>query len=170
MKVPVALAYRVTDDLSIGGSVGLGVCNAEFEGPYFLNGPTLPGIPTEFHAHGWGADFVWSAGMQYQYNDCTTFGAAYQSSPAISVLIGNSAVTVPGVGRPAYDSEMYLEWPQSVSLGVRRQVGEFRSISADVVWFDWSHSFDRIGLALHGPGNELFPQQIDRERAARLAR
>src|SRR5215471_18420809 len=65
VKFLPGVAYRVTDRLSIGGTVGVGVSYAELEGPYFLQGPSLPGTPTVFHTHGLGADFIWSAGMQY---------------------------------------------------------------------------------------------------------
>ena len=159
VKVPVALAYKVTDELSIGGSVGLGICNAELEGPYILNGPTLPGLPTDFRTHGWGADFIWSAGLQYQWSESTTFGAAYQSASPFT-LRGNTAVDVPGLGSSSYSSVVHFKWPQSVSLGVRHALCECRNVSFDVVWFDWSHSFDQFGMELSDPGNPFFPPQI----------
>ena len=53
VKIPVGLAYRVTDRLSIGGTVGLGVSYADLEGPYFLNGPNpLAGTPTDLRRTG----------------------------------------------------------------------------------------------------------------------
>jgi long-chain fatty acid transport protein len=159
VKVPVGLAYKVTDNLSIGGSVGLGVCNASLEGPYTLNGPTLPGVPTDFRTHGWGADFIWSAGLQYQWSECTTFGAAYQSAAPFR-LDGNTAVDVPGLGSSSYDSVVQFEWPQSVAVGVRHALCECRTVSFDVVWFNWSQAFDNFGMELTGPGNPFFPPQI----------
>jgi long-chain fatty acid transport protein len=159
VKVPVALAHKVTDELSIGGSVGLGICYADLEGPYFLNGPSLPGLPTDFRTHGWGADFVWSVGLQYQWSEDTTFGAAYQSASPFT-LAGNTAVDVPGLGPSSYASTVRFKWPQSVSVGVRHALGCCRTISADVVWVDWSHAFDNFGMQLTDPSTPGFPPQI----------
>ncbi len=56
MKILPALSYRVTDRLSIGATLGLGLSYAELEGPYFLQGPTLPGPLTLLRTHNEGAD------------------------------------------------------------------------------------------------------------------
>ena len=68
------------------------------------------------------------------------------------MLNGDSSVTVPGLGDHArYDSALSVEWPESVGIGIRHALCPHRTISADVVWFDWSHSFDHFSLELNDP-------------------
>jgi long-chain fatty acid transport protein len=165
VKIPVGIACRVTDQLSIGGTIGLGVSYADLEGPYFLNGPNpLAGLATDLRTHGLGADFIWSVGMQYCVSDDTTIGASYLSASPF-VLNGDSSVTVPGLGTTRYDSALSVEWPESVGIGIRHALCPHRTISADVVWFDWSHSFDHFSLELNDPSNPAFqaraPQLTD---------
>ncbi len=159
VKVPFGLAYRVNDRLSIGGTVGVGICYADFEGPYFLNGPSLPGTPLDVRTHGSGADFIWSVGMQYLLTDDTTIGATYESSSPFR-LNGNTAVDVPGLGPSSYASELHIEWPQSVAVGIKHCLCPHRTIAADVVWLNWASSFDHFVLFLHDPGTPAFPPQI----------
>ena len=160
VKILPAVACRVTDELSIGATLGVGVSYGQFEGPYFLQGAgPFTGIPTLIKTHGWGADLVWSVGMQYELTDTTTLGATYQSSAPFT-LGGSTRVTVPGIGTSQYDSNLHVEWPQSVAAGVRQQLGCCRVIAADVVWFDWASAFDQVVLGLHGANNPFFPPTL----------
>lgn len=161
VKILPALSYRVTDRLSIGATLGVGMSYAELEGPYFLQGPSLPGPLTLLHTHNEGADMVWSAGLQYQLTDNTVFGATYQSASPFA-LRGNTSVDVlaPPLGSSRYDSTLDVEWPQSVALGLKYDICPHRSVGVDVVWYDWEHSFDQFTLNLHNPNNPGFPPQI----------
>jgi long-chain fatty acid transport protein len=154
-------AYRVTDRLSIGGTVGVGVSYAELEGPYFLQGPSLPGPLTIMHTHNEGACLVWSAALQYKLTDCDTFGATYQSPSDLS-MGGNTTVNVlaPPLGRSTFDSTLHVTWPQSVALGLKHEFCPHRRMGVDVVWYDWQHSFDNFELDLRDPSNPGFPPQI----------
>jgi long-subunit fatty acid transport protein len=159
-KILPAVSCRVTDQLSIGATLGMGVSYAELQGPYFLNdsGP-LHGLPIDLRTHGFGADVIWSFGAQYLVDDDTTIGATYQSSSPF-VLHGNSNVVTPGLGQTSYDSDLHVEWPQSVALGIRHALCPHRTIAADVVWYDWSHAFDNFELDLNHPTNGGFPPSV----------
>jgi long-chain fatty acid transport protein len=161
VKILPAVSYKVTDRLSVGATLGVGVSYAELEGPYFLQGPSLPGPLTLLHTHNQGADLIWSAGMQYQLTDDTVFGATYQSSSPFA-LKGNTSVDVlaPPLGSTRYDSTLHVEWPQSVALGIKHDLCPHRSVAVDVVWYDWQHSFDKFRLDLHNPSNGAFPPQL----------
>jgi long-chain fatty acid transport protein len=161
MKILPGVSCRVSDRLSVGGTFGLGVCYASLEGPYFLQGPSpLAGIPTLLNAHGTGATPVWSAGLQYELTECTTLGATYQSASDFD-LGGNTRVTVPGLGSSSYDSTLHVKWPQSVGVGVRQQLSSTQTLSADAIWFDWSHSFDQFEMTLSNPTNPFFPPLVE---------
>jgi long-subunit fatty acid transport protein len=150
-KVLPGISARLTDRLSVGGTFGVGVSHAELEGPYFLQGPTLPGTPTLMNLHGTGATPVWSVALQYALTDTTTLGATYLSSSRFE-LEGETRVVLPfGAGNLIYDSELEIEWPQSVGVGVRQQLDCCQTVSADVIWFNWSDAFDEFQLNLRNP-------------------
>jgi long-chain fatty acid transport protein len=154
MKVLPALSCRVTDRLSVGGTFGVGISHAELEGPYFLQGPSLPGFPTLMDMRGTGATPVWSVGLQYQLTDTTTVGATYLSDSRFT-LDGNTDVSIPGFGDFAYDSQLKMSWPQSVAVGVRQEVGQFSTVSVDVIWYNWSQAFDEFRMTLTNPLNPI---------------
>jgi long-chain fatty acid transport protein len=161
VKILPALACRLTDRLSIGATLGVGFSYAELQGPYFLQGPTLPGPLTLLHTHGMGADLVWSAGLQYQWSDETTLGATYQSASPFK-LRGDTNVDVlaPPLGSSSYNSILNATWPQSVGVGIRHQLSPCQVIACDVIWYDWQDAFDQFTLNLNRPGNPGFPPQI----------
>ncbi len=141
----------------MGGTFGLGYSQVEFEGPYFLQGPTLPGTPTLVNVHGRGVTPVWSMALQYQLTCTTTVGATYLSASRFD-LEGETRVDLPfGLGSTIYDSELEIEWPQSAGVGVRQQLGPYETLSADVIWFGWSGAFDEAGLRLRNSSNPGFP-------------
>ena len=162
MKVLPGLSCRLTDQLSVGGTLGVGISHAELEGPYFLQGPSpLAGTPTLLDAQGTGATIVWSLGLQYELTPTTTIGAAYISESNCT-LRGNTRVEVPLLGSTAYDSELQVTWPRSVSLGARHQLCAHRALSADVLWYDWSSAFDDFGIRLRNSRNPYFPELTER--------
>jgi long-chain fatty acid transport protein len=116
LKVLPGLSCRVTERLSVGGTFGLGISHAELEGPYFLQGPTLVGLPLMLDLQGSGATTVWSAGLQYRLTEATTIGATYISESDFT-LRGNTRVDVPMFGATNYDSQLDVTWPQSVGVG-----------------------------------------------------
>jgi long-chain fatty acid transport protein len=160
-KILPGVACQVTDELSLGGTLGVGYCYGGFQMPYILQGPTLPGTPVVLNTHGAGACLVWSVGAQYQLSDTTTLGASYQSQSEYT-LDGNTDIVVPAFGpfgQTSYDSSINVVWPQTVGVGLRHEFSPQRIGSVDVIWYDWSSAFDQVQLNLSGPSNPLFPQQ-----------
>src|SRR5205823_1905817 len=148
----------LTEQLSIGATLGLGISQVDLEGPYFLQGPSLlAGTPTLVDLHGTGVTPVWSVGLQYQVMEGTTVGATYLSASRIE-LDGNTRVTLPGaLGSSNYDSELRIEWPESVGVGIRQELCPCQTLSADLIWFGWSSAFDEFRLRLRHPSNPFFP-------------
>ena len=154
MKVLPGISYGVTENLSIGATFGVGITHAELEGPYFLQGPSLPGTPTLMDMRGTGAAPVWSVGAQYFLTDTTTIGLTYLSASSFD-MSGNTDVFIPGLGSFTYDSTLSMMWPESVSFGVRQEVGEYSTVSADIIWYNWSEAFDEFRMTLTNPLNPV---------------
>ena len=157
-KILPGLSYKLTDRLSIGGTFGVGVSYASLNGPYTLQSPPLTGTPILLDIHGGGATQVWSVGMQYLLTDDTVLGATYQSASNFN-LHGSAQVNLPaalgGFGT-TYQSTIAIKWPQSVALGVAHKLCPHRTVSADVIWFDWANSFNQVGVTLQNPTNPVF--------------
>ncbi|MCC7085393.1 MAG: outer membrane protein transport protein [Pirellulales bacterium] len=158
-KILPGIACRVTDELSIGATLGVGYSYAKFEAPYILQGPTLPGLPVILNTHGAGASLLWSVGAQYRWSDATMLGAAY-TSPAQFTLNGNTDLQVPGIGQSSYDSTIDMTWPQTVGIGLRHEFCPHRIGSVDVVWYDWASALDDFSVRIRDPSNPAFPPQV----------
>ena len=156
-KVLPGLACRVNDQLTIGGTFGVAASHMELEGPYYIQGPTLPpGFPLMLDLQASGAAITWSLGMQYELTERTTIGAAYTSETQFG-LHGPSTVEVPGLGASRYDTRLNVTWPQSVGLGIKHKICPHRIIAADVIWYGWSQAFDSFRLWFNNPGTPGFP-------------
>uniref|UniRef100_A0A7C4QNT1 Transporter n=1 Tax=Schlesneria paludicola TaxID=360056 RepID=A0A7C4QNT1_9PLAN len=160
-KIVPAAAVKLTDRLSIGGTIGVAVSHAELEGPYTLqNAGVLTGLPTLIDVQATGAAPIFSVGLQYRLSDATTVGLAYQSESRFH-LDGNAAVALPGLGPLRFDADVDVTYPRTLGLGVRHQLDRQRVVSADVVWFNWSAAFDDFGITLTQAPlpslHELFP-------------
>lgn len=156
-KVLPMLAYRLTDRLSVGTTLGVGISHMELEGPYFLQGPNpFRSTPTMLDLQDTGAAICWSIGLQYQLTEATTVGVTYQSECHFH-LDGTARVDIPGLGQSAFDSQLDVTWPRSLGLGVRHELCPHRILSTDVIWFDWSRAFDAFDLHLTNPRNLAFP-------------
>ena len=154
-RILPGVAYKATDRLSIGATLGVAVLVADLEGPYTLQS-SLPGLPTRIDLDAGGAALSWSTGITYELTDATTIGVNYQSENRFKAH-GTTAVDVPGLGHSEYDTRMFITFPQSVGAGIRHELCPHRILSVDLVWYDWSSAFDTIGLRLSSPSNPFFP-------------
>lgn len=159
-KVLPGVAYRLTDRLSVGATFGVGISHAELEGPFFLQTGPLQGVPTVLYLDASGATPVWSTGLQYQLSERTMVGVTYQSESRFC-LRGNMSADVylpgPTIVSSDFDVRMNLTWPRSVGLGIKHDLSPRQRVSADVIWFDWPHAFDTLGLELSNASNPLIP-------------
>ncbi|HUG92335.1 MAG TPA: outer membrane protein transport protein [Planctomycetaceae bacterium] len=164
VKVIPGLAYRVNDRLSIGATLGLGYSYAELEGPLFIQShPLLQGTPTLIHLKADGLSPTWSVGAQYDVSERTRIGITYTSETRFR-LEGDAEATIFGLNpldptfgvSSKFDLEADLVWPQSVGIGITHWLTCRQRVSADVLWFDWSHAFDRLDLKLSNPSQAMF--------------
>jgi long-chain fatty acid transport protein len=99
--LPIALGVDVTERLSLGASLGIGI--AFFDGPFV-------------GASGMTPDYALRAtlGANYLLTDYTTVGAYYQTEQAFQ--FNDGVVINPGPGQTAFDVRMDL--PQNIGFGV----------------------------------------------------
>lgn len=165
-KVLPGVAYRVTDRLSIGGTLGVAISHAELESPFTVQTGPLAGSPTFIDLQASGAALTWSTGLQYRLTERTLIGVTYTSESRFR-LDGNARAEVFGLGQSYYDLQLDLVWPRSLGAGLRHQFAERYTFSSDVIWYDWSEAFNQLDLKLSDPTNPIFgallgPQLNDR--------
>jgi long-chain fatty acid transport protein len=159
IKILPGLAWRPTDKLSIGATVGLAYSYEELETPFFLQQGPAAGAPVLMKLVGDGFAPTYSAGIQYQLTETTMLGAAYTSEDRFS-LDGHLDAQVFGLGPGPvgthYESSAKMAWPQTVGIGIKQDLTPRQRISLDVVWVDWADAFKNIGLELSGSSNPIF--------------
>jgi long-subunit fatty acid transport protein len=157
VKLLPGVAFRPTERLSLGATLGAGITIADLEGPYVLQGPSfLRGTPTLLDLDADGAALIWSLGLMYKFSDCTSVGVSYLSESRFEAG-GTTLATVPGLGQSFYETQLDITWPRSLGLGVRHELCSHRILSTDVIWYDWSGAFDSFGIHLSRPTNGFFP-------------
>lgn len=130
-NIPVALAVDVTDRLSMGASLSLGI--AFFDGPFVDVG----GMTTDYALRG-------TVGLNYVLTETTSLGAYYQSEQ--SYRFDNAFILNPGLNQTAFDVNMDL--PQNLGCGVaNNSLLEGRLLLAvDVLYKYWDEASLYKGL------------------------
>jgi long-subunit fatty acid transport protein len=156
-KVLPGVSYQVNERLSIGAAVGVGIGQVELEGPFFVQTGPLAGAPTLLDLQATDATVVANIGLQYKITPRTTLGIAYTEESRF-VFDGSSVATLftpLGVIGSDFDTQIDLVWPRSLGVGVKHEMANCHRVAADVIWYDWSHAFDRIDLVFTNPSNPV---------------
>lgn len=156
-RIVPAAAFRVTDRLSVGATLGVGISHAELEGPFFLQTGFLAGAPALLDLQATGATPTWSVGLQYELTERTMLGLVYNGENRFT-LDGHMSTTVflpPVPQQSRFDADVDLVWPGSLGGGITHVVDEHQRISADVTWTHWAHAFDRLDIELHNASNPV---------------
>lgn len=154
-RILPGISARMTDRLSVGGTLGVGASHIELEGPYTLQTGGLVGTPTRMDLQATGAGLSWSLGLQYSLSPKTTLGATYQSETRLE-LDGTTRVEVPGLGLSEFETDLHMTWPRSVALGLRHELCRHRVIGLDLIYFNWQKAFDEAGLYLSEASNPAY--------------
>jgi long-chain fatty acid transport protein len=157
-KILPALSYQVNDRLSIGGSVGLGFCHVDLDGPLYVQTGPFAGVPAIVDLSATGVAPTGSVGMQYRLSDSTVLGATYTEQTNFNLRGGVHATLLPGFPIVSnFDTKVRIKWPRSVAVGLKHDICPHHRISGDVIWYDWAHAFDQLGLELSASSNPFIP-------------
>ncbi len=144
-KLLSGVSCRVTENLALGGTMGAGINHTELD---------LPGM----ELRGNGLAFIWSLGLQYELSEQTMLGLSYNSASRFD-LNGTASLDL-GAEHARYDLDMGLVWPESFGGGLRHELNQRRTVSADVIWYKWSGAFDKVDLTMTNPNNQNVPPVI----------
>jgi long-chain fatty acid transport protein len=156
-KILPAVSCQVTDRLSIGAAIGVGIGHVELEGPFYVQTGPLAGAPTLMDLQGTDAAVVGNVGLQYALTPQTTIGVSYTEETRF-IFDGTTRATLitpAGLVGSDFDTQIDLVWPRSLGVGVKHELCPCQRIAADVIWFDWSHAFNRLDVAFSNPSNPI---------------
>ncbi len=151
-KILPGVAVRLNDQLTVGATLGLGVCHVELEGPFNIQTGPLAGLPTLFDLQTTGTTVVGSVGLQYQISPQTMLGLTYTEESRFT-LDGSVRATTP-VPLPLptdFDAQFDITWPRSAGVGIKHDLNCEHRVSCDVIWYNWSEAFDSFGIRLSNP-------------------
>jgi long-subunit fatty acid transport protein len=156
-KMLVGASYTPADCdcISIGATIGPGLSFVNLEGPYTLQGPTAPGLPTLLDMGVSGVGFTWSIGASCQLTQRTSVGLSYLGE--VNITADGTVGLISPLGMTTYDAEASIAWPRSLGAGIRHQWSDRIVVATDVIWYNWSNAFDSIDLALRDPTNGAYP-------------
>lgn len=158
MKILPGIAFHVTDKLSVGAAFGIGVTRIELDGPFYMQSGLLKGAPANFDLNGTGAAPIWNIGLQYEFDERTTVGLAYNSDANFGAKGDlHAQVLAPIPIQSDFNSRIAITWPQSLGLGIKHLLTEQHRFAADVIWYGWSSAFDDVGLKLTHASNPIVP-------------
>ncbi len=136
LRIGPALAYKVSDRLSVGANLSLVVNQMSIKN---FDTSTLPPRSMNFpNDVAYGGSFV--LGTLYRLSDRTNFGAAYTSRSYTEDLKWNMD---DGKWRLSFQD------PQTLAIGISHQATDRLQLAADLKWLDYSGV--RTSATLHGP-------------------
>jgi long-chain fatty acid transport protein len=157
-KLLGALSYRVTDRLSIGGNLGIGINYLDLQGPLYLQSGLLRGAPTIVNLQNTGVAPVGSFGIQYLLTKKTTLGLTYITESKFK-MGGNMDAQAFGLAPfPIYTkfaTTTDLVWPRSLGFGMSHRFNRRNVLGVDVIWYDWHNAFNQVNVNLTNPSNPL---------------
>ncbi|HUY91955.1 MAG TPA: outer membrane protein transport protein [Pirellulales bacterium] len=159
-KVLPTLSYRVTDRLSIGGSVGIAASYLDLEGPLFMPSGALAGAPAIVNLQGFGVAPVGSFGLQYKLSEKTMLGLSFTSMTKFhmgGVMNANIYGVTPAPIYSRFSSSTDINWPRSLGIGLAHKFNRKHMVGIDMIWYDWKHAFNGVGINLTDSSNPMVP-------------
>lgn len=137
-----AVAYRVTDKLSLGASV----IARYIHGRMSNNLPAMVGGGySDFDLDGWTA--AWSIGAMYEFTPDTRLGVSFKGK-SMQTVKGSHKVTGSPVGlnQDLTNGEASPDLPASLLVSGFHKLNDKVGLSASVRWTDWQDSFQEFSL------------------------
>ena len=171
-----AIAYKVSDTLSLG--LGVSVTYAEAEigtsipqifGP--LLGSEALGNLTVIKMSGDDIGFGWNVGAFWQATDTTTLALSYRSETKLDLegeIESDLGAIIPAVAELYnQDGSLSLDLASITELAVNQKLDEQLSVQASVVFTQWS-VFDKLNAELDS-GDELLLKEEDFDDSYRFS-
>jgi len=159
-KLTTSAAFELTEELSLGVTVGVNYTRLALDTPYFLQTGDFAGTPTviDFEADAYSP--TWSLGMLYTTGEPgseLSFGLAYTEQIDATLEDRARVQVIPGGTTldTSLDLRTHVRLPRSLALGIAKQLGPEHRIALDVELVDWSGAFGSIPIDLDRASSPL---------------
>lgn len=129
LNIAPALAYRVTENLSLGASLQFNQVEGTLTRQVTTGLNTATASVIEADDTGWG----YGLGLLWEYSDGGRIGLNYRSQ-----IKHKLEGTVKVVGISTQNADTHITLPAIASLGWYQQLGSRWALLADLAWTDWS--------------------------------
>ncbi|MFC1569971.1 OmpP1/FadL family transporter [bacterium] len=162
-----AIAYQVTDKLSVGATVNIAYGMMDMIRPVDMI--TAEGLPGEDHVmdaqyteESTGTGFGINAGLLYKASEKLQFGAAVKSRVKVGFSGDAENLLMAGMGAPSKSEiERDITWPLWVAGGLAVKPMDKLTLTADVQWTQWSATEDVIITDYKDPAWKMALEQAD---------
>lgn len=138
-NVTPAVAYKLTDHLSVGASASVGYGMVDMTQPYTVSGVNFGALDTE--ARGFG--YSYQVGALYEPTDWLSIGSSYQSKTRVELEGTTTLGTAAGEMEDDFSSVFYF--PGRFHFGVGVKPTEKLLLAADATYMDYA-STDKADL------------------------
>ncbi|ROS00243.1 long-chain fatty acid transport protein [Sinobacterium caligoides] len=178
-----SLAYKVNDQLSVGGGISLVYADAELIRRYGADAnwfPTHPApsdktIELAGDTYSWG----WNVGGLYEFDENNRFGLSYRAQVDLNFegdFTDYTGQVVPGLPSPGgqkVDGELDIVLPATAEFSGFHQLNDRVSVQYSILWTDWS-AFKEIkatssDCSYHGQSGVCLAKDEDFEDSMRYA-
>ena len=171
LNVNPSIAYRLTEQLSVGAGVSVQYADVQLSSAIDLNrdGTTLLDGFADMEAD--GLAFGGNVGFLYEHDSRTRAGLHYRSAIKHE-LKGDAVFTLPALPAPLapaaiifHNQEVSAEvtLPETLSLSIYRAIGERWALMGDVTWTNWSR-FQVLDIDFADPVTESYSGHPIEER------
>jgi len=156
-----SMAYRMSDQLSIAGSLSIAYSTYDQESVVYSNASQIDNGVMDIDSDGVTVGFGLSA--LYEFNDTTRFGISYQSELDAELdgkakFSTRSTATTGSLAIPNKNIDIESRSPQSILVGAYHEFGNGSAATIDIAWVD----FSRFKLSeLFFDGNQVTENPID---------
>lgn len=167
MNINPAVAYKVTDQLSLAAGLDVLYLSAELKSSInqagLLGDPTVPDVHQAFDGDGWGVGY--NLGLFYKINETYAAGMTYRSQIDVDVTGDATFRNVDPLLAalfPAGGGSADISLPQQVAAGLAIHPTPALVVEAGVRWEDWA-STKSLVINLAEPVLGLSAQIIPRD-------
>jgi long-chain fatty acid transport protein len=130
-----ALAYQISEKLSVGLSLNIGYAQFVNSGRLQLGSFRVDQVGMDAEASGIGVGG--GVGFLYEFNDDWTVGASY-TFPTRVHLKGSTKLALLGLPIGDYETTTDANFPGRLGLGLKGALNDSVTVLADVNWYDYS--------------------------------
>ena len=152
IKLAPAVAWKVSDQLSLGAALGINYISGAQE--LFPNTSDAASGFSGFHLKETsGSGLSYKLGLQYHPLQDVTVGVTYAPQSSISLKNGNLQInftnTIPGLGVVRYDNATLtgLRLPEELALGLAFRPTSLLLVSLQDKWYNWSEAINNLKIS-----------------------